>query len=73
LEAPSEDHLTTKEAAKYVGVSESSLRRDRRDRQYGIQFITLGPRLIRYSRAELQKWLKERSSNVSSPIPEGGK
>ena len=57
--------LTEKDAATYIGMSRSFLRQSR---CYGNRdghtrappFIRLGPRTIRYLRADLDEWLESR-------------
>lgn len=53
--------LTTKEAARYLGVHPDTLRRFRRlDR--GPRFSAVGGRLIRYSLEELLRWLRSHEA-----------
>jgi excisionase family DNA binding protein len=49
--------LTTKDAARHVGLHPDTLRRFRREGR-GPRFARLGRRLIRYSLAALDEWLK---------------
>ena len=51
-----EDLLTTKQAAQFVGLSESTLNQYRVTGR-GPKFIRLGgTRLVRYDRAQLEAW-----------------
>lgn len=53
-----EDLLTTKQAAKFVGLSESTLNQYRVSGR-GPRFIRLGgSRLVRYDRRELEAWAR---------------
>lgn len=53
-----EDLLTTKQAAKFVGLSESTLNQYRVTGR-GPRFIRLGgSRLVRYDRRELETWAR---------------
>jgi excisionase family DNA binding protein len=54
--------LTNKEAAEYLGCSETFLNRDRSERLHGIPFSRLG-RHCRYDVGELDRWLE--SNKVS--------
>jgi excisionase family DNA binding protein len=58
------EHLTTEQAAEYLGVSESWLAGSR-VRGDGPPFYKLG-RAVRYIRATLDEWMREREvrSNV---------
>ena len=58
--------LTTKEAARYLGMSESFLERDRIERET-IPFKRVGSRSIRYQLSELEAYVNSRtrqSANV---------
>lgn len=50
--------FTTQEAAAYLRCSPASLENLRRANR-GPKFYTLGPRLIRYRRADLDSWIEE--------------
>ena len=53
-----EDLLTTKQAAKFVGLSQSTLNQYRVSGR-GPRFIRLGgSRLVRYDRRELETWAR---------------
>jgi excisionase family DNA binding protein len=59
--------LTEKEAAKYIGMSRSFLRKDRMDgirenRTPGPHFLKLG-RSIRYLKEDLDSWLLQHRVN----------
>jgi excisionase family DNA binding protein len=59
--------LTEKEAAQYIGMSRSFLRKDRMDgirdnRTPGPQFLKLG-RSIRYLKEDLDSWLLKHRIN----------
>jgi predicted DNA-binding transcriptional regulator AlpA len=53
-------------AAKYVGVSEASLRLWR-SRGEGPRYFKAGEKLIRYLKADLDRWIEERSSTKATP------
>jgi predicted DNA-binding transcriptional regulator AlpA len=53
--------LSTHQVAELLGVSEQWLEVGR-VKNYGPPFERLGPRLIRYPRAGLVKWLKQRQA-----------
>jgi predicted DNA-binding transcriptional regulator AlpA len=53
--------LSTQQVAELLGVSEEWLEVGR-IKDYGPPFIRLAPRLIRYPRAGLVKWLKQRTA-----------
>lgn len=58
-------------AAKLVGLSTATLRRDRRDGRLGISFIKIGA-AIRYSPPALEKWIAERlapTPPAAAPAP----
>lgn len=52
------DLIKPKEAAKYLGVSESMLAKDRMN-EGKIPYVRIGKRTIRYDRDELDKYKKE--------------
>lgn len=56
--------LTTKEAAKYLGVSRSFLERDRWAGAT-IPFIKLGNRAVRYQQEELEAFIESRRQRVT--------
>lgn len=60
--------LSTKEAARYLGVHPDTLRRFRRTDR-GPRYSTIGRRLIRYSLEALNEWL---SSHEAKSV-KGGK
>lgn len=53
--------LTTKEAARHVGLHPDTLRRLRREGR-GPRYSRVGPRFIRYSLEALDEWLKSHES-----------
>jgi predicted DNA-binding transcriptional regulator AlpA len=53
--------LTPKQAGKYVGISEASLRLWRAGGR-GPRYFKAGERLIRYRRADLDAWIEARLS-----------
>jgi predicted DNA-binding transcriptional regulator AlpA len=59
--AADDDMLSTQQVADLLGVSEQWLEVGR-VKNYGPPFIRLAPRLIRYPRAGLVKWLKQREA-----------
>lgn len=59
--APEDDDLlSTPQLAAWLGVSEPWLEIGRHS-GWGPPFERLGPRLIRYSRRKVRKWLEQRS------------
>jgi predicted DNA-binding transcriptional regulator AlpA len=58
---PLEPALKSREAARYIGMSDSWLRQSRMaDRTDGPPFFRAGTRAIRYRRADLDRWLESR-------------
>jgi excisionase family DNA binding protein len=53
--------LTSRQAAKYVGVSDAALRLWRSEGR-GPRFFRAGEKLIRYRRADLDSWIESRLS-----------
>ena len=67
--------LTTKEAARYLGVSASFLERDRWAGAK-IPFIKLGNRAVRYQLSELEAFINSRTQRASqqgAPSAVGGR
>lgn len=58
--------LTTKAAAKYLGVSEAVLRFWRAESK-GPRYFKAGEKLVRYRRADLDTWIEAR---LSAPAAE---
>jgi len=56
-----ESTLTPIKAARYLGISEASLRLWRSEGR-GPRFFKAGEKLIRYRRADLDVWIEERLS-----------
>ncbi len=54
-----EHALTSKQAARYIGISESALRLWRTD-GVGPRYFKAGEKLIRYRRADLDAWIERR-------------
>lgn len=53
--------LTTKEAARYIGMSEAFLERDRSSAGDGkIPYVRVGSRSVRYLRSDLDNYLASR-------------
>lgn len=61
--------ISAREAAHYIGVSSSLLKKDRRERHFGIPFIKCGPRFVRYRVADLDAWMKENATSDTPPAP----
>jgi hypothetical protein len=58
--------LTTPQTALWLGVSIQFLEIGR-SQNYGPPFVTLAPRVVRYRKDEVNKWLRERSAaNVAA-------
>jgi hypothetical protein len=53
--------LTTPQTALWLGVSIQFLEIGR-SQDYGPPFVTLAPRVVRYRKDEVNKWLRERSA-----------
>lgn len=56
--------FTSQQAARYLGVSEASLRLWRSEGK-GPRFYRAGEKLVRYRRADLDSWIEER---LSAPV-----
>lgn len=54
------EFLTTEEAARYLGISNSTLTHYR---MIGISppYVKIGPRFVRYNRSDLDQWLMENT------------
>lgn len=57
--------LTTKEAARYLGMSESFLERDRIERE-AIPFKRVGSRSVRYQLSELEAYVNSRTRQAAN-------
>ncbi len=55
--------MTPQEAAKYIGVSEATLRLWR-SRGEGPRYFRAGEKLVRYRRSDLDAWIETRLSRV---------
>jgi excisionase family DNA binding protein len=53
------ESLTSRELARYLGVSEASVRGWRSDGK-GPRFYKAGPRLVRYRRCDVDRWIEAR-------------
>jgi len=58
------DVFNERQAAKYLGLSESTLRLWRTNRT-GPTYFKAGARLVRYRRSDLDRWIEARLSNRS--------
>lgn len=56
--------LTPQQAAKYLGISEASLRLWRSEGK-GPRYFRAGEKLVRYRRADLDTWIEAR---LSAPV-----
>jgi hypothetical protein len=65
------DLLTTKQAAKWLNVSEEWLERDRWAGAR-IPFIKVGSRAVRYDAEVIKQYLLERTRVSTSQVPQGG-
>ncbi len=63
--------MTSKQAARYLGVCEATLRAWRADGT-GPRFFRSGPKLVRYRKADLDEWVATRF-NVHSAEPKQAK
>jgi predicted DNA-binding transcriptional regulator AlpA len=59
-EGDDEDLLTTREVSDWLGCSPQWLEIGR-SKGYGPTFQMLGPRMVRYTRANVRRWLGQRS------------
>jgi predicted DNA-binding transcriptional regulator AlpA len=59
-DADDDELLTTREVAKWFGVSEEWVEIGR-SKSYGPKFVRVGPHLIRYRRSECREYLKSRT------------
>lgn len=57
--------LTTKEAARYLGMSEAFLERDRWTGDPKIPFVRVGSRAVRYERSALDNYVRGRANRLS--------
>lgn len=57
--SPAGNSLNEKQAAEFLGVSASTLRRDRAFGHLGVPFVSLGARVL-YLRSSLEKFLADR-------------
>jgi predicted DNA-binding transcriptional regulator AlpA len=62
--------LTPKHAARYLGISEASLRLWRY-RGEGPRYFRAGPKLVRYRRVDLDQWIEQRLSASPFEIGKG--
>jgi predicted DNA-binding transcriptional regulator AlpA len=60
-----DDLLSTRQLASWLGCSTQWVEIGRH-RGYGPRFVQLGPRCIRYRRADVRAWLSERSHASTS-------
>lgn len=54
-----QDTLTPKQAARYVGISEATLRLWRAEGR-GPRYFRAGQKLVRYRRIDLDQWIQSR-------------
>ncbi len=54
--------ITTKEAARYLGMSEAFLERDRWTGDPQIPFVRVGRRAVRYEREALDAYVRSRAN-----------
>ena len=57
---PTENLMLEAEAAEFLGVSRSLLKKDRKEQTYGVPFIKLSPRKIRYVQSDLESWIQKK-------------
>ena len=66
-----EELLTTEDAARILGLKRSALE-NWRWKGGGIPFVRVTPRVIRYRREDLEKFIQERlRKSTSDPGPQG--
>ena len=61
-EAVMDNLLTTKEAARYLAMSEAFLERDRWTGDPKIPFVRVGSRAVRYERSALDAYVRSRGN-----------
>lgn len=61
-------HLREKEVAKEYGPSRSLLRKLRREKR-GPNYIVVTPRMILYSRQDIEQWLERRTVRTPAEKP----
>jgi len=62
----SENTFTPRQAARYLGVSDSALRHWR-SRAEGPRYFRAGEKLIRYRRSDLDVWIEARLNQAENP------
>ncbi len=62
LPPPTEPLITRREAAAIIGVAEQTLALWQSTGRYSLPCIKVG-RLVRYRRADLERWLESRTTN----------
>ena len=67
----SRQYLATKDAAEFLGMSEQALSQ-LRYRDAGPPFVRINQRIIRYSYADLIRWLESRTVRPGTNSAEGG-
>jgi excisionase family DNA binding protein len=69
-----ESTLTPIKAARYLGISEASLRLWRSEGK-GPRYFKAGEKLVRYRRADLDGWIEARlvKAEQYGPLEDGGK
>ena len=60
--------LTTKKAARYLGMSEAFLERDRWTGDPKIPFVRVGSRAVRYERSALDSYVRGRANRLSGSV-----
>ena len=60
--------LTTKKAARYLGMSEAFLERDRWTGDPKIPFVRVGSRSVRYERSALDSYVRGRANRLSGSV-----
>lgn len=58
-------YMSVKEAAKYIGLSEDFLNKDRSTKLHGVPFLRLGRRVL-YDRVVLDAWLASQAENCAA-------
>ncbi len=64
-EAVMDKLLTTKEAARYLGMSDAFLERDRWTGDPKIPFVRVGSRSVRYEREALDAYVRGRGNRMA--------
>jgi excisionase family DNA binding protein len=68
---PPSRRLTTRQAAEYLGISPKTLSQKFFRLRHQIPHMQLGPRMLRFDSAQLDRWLQKRSVRYPPETPQG--